>query len=182
MRTQSALLDPKAMAKALRTALKARDIDIPHGVALDIVAAQHGLADWNGLAARLRDTPADEPRFGQTCPLMRIFDEAKAREFYVGFLGFRLDWEHRFGDGLPLYAQVSRAGLALHLTEHHGDASPGSTVFVRMTGIEAYRRELIGRDYGYGRPGIEAAPWGLVMEVVDPFSNRIRFCENQPEG
>lgn len=25
-------------------------------------------------------------------PILRIFDEAKAREFYVGFLGFKVDW------------------------------------------------------------------------------------------
>jgi hypothetical protein len=24
-------------------------------------------------------------------PILRIFDEAKAREFYVGFLGFQVD-------------------------------------------------------------------------------------------
>ena len=34
--------------------------------------------------------------FGKTTPILRIFDEAKAREFYVDFLGFKVDWEHRF--------------------------------------------------------------------------------------
>jgi hypothetical protein len=41
-------------------------------------------------------------------PILRIFDEAKAREFYVEFLGFKIDWEHRFGENSPLYMQVSR--------------------------------------------------------------------------
>lgn len=41
-------------------------------------------------------------------PILRIFDEAKAKEFYFDFLGFRLDWEHRFEEGLPLYMQRSR--------------------------------------------------------------------------
>ncbi len=41
-------------------------------------------------------------------PILRIFDEAKAREFYVDFLGFSVDWEHRFGDNFPQYMQVSR--------------------------------------------------------------------------
>ena len=36
-------------------------------------------------------------------PILRIFDEAKAREFYLDFLGFRLDWQHRFDDHAPLY-------------------------------------------------------------------------------
>lgn len=74
----------------------------------------------------------------ETAPLMRIFDVAKAREFYVDFLGFTVDWEHRFDETAPLYMQVSRAGLVLHLTEHHGDACPGSAVFVRVTGLRDF--------------------------------------------
>jgi catechol 2,3-dioxygenase-like lactoylglutathione lyase family enzyme len=64
----------------------------------------------------------------QAIPIFRIFDVAKAKEFYVGFLGFQVDWEHRFdetagadhrprdlppGDhreGLPLHAPGPRAG------------------------------------------------------------------------
>src|SRR5258708_601878 len=68
--------------------------------------------------------------FSKTIPLFRIFDVGKAKEFYVGFLGFVVDWEHRFEDDSPTYMQVSRGDLLLHLTEHHGDACPGSTVFV----------------------------------------------------
>ena len=40
-------------------------------------------------------------------PILRIFDEAKACEFYIDFLGFMIDFEHRFGDDFPLYMQVS---------------------------------------------------------------------------
>ena len=39
-------------------------------------------------------------------PIFRMFDEAKAREFYIDYLGFEIDWEHRFHDGAPLYMQV----------------------------------------------------------------------------
>jgi len=32
------------------------------------------------------------------------------------------------------------------------------------------------------RPGIERAPWNAdVMEVVDPFGNRLRFKEDLPK-
>jgi catechol 2,3-dioxygenase-like lactoylglutathione lyase family enzyme len=115
----------------------------------------------------------------QTIPILRIFSVEKAREFYVGFLGFTVDWEHRFDPAAPLYMQVSRGGLSLHLSEHHGDACPGSTVFVRMTGLESYHREITAKGYGYMRPGIERAPWNAnVMEVTDPFGNRLRFNED----
>ena len=117
----------------------------------------------------------------QTIPILRIFDVDKAREFYVGFLGFTVDWEHRFDDKAPLYMQVSRGGLVLHLSEHHGDACPGSTVFVRMTGIDEYHREITSKGYGYVRPGVNIAPWNAkLMEVTDPFGNRLRFNEYLP--
>ena len=77
-------------------------------------------------------------------------------EFYLGFLGFTLDWQHRFGDNFPLYAQVSRASVILHLSEHHGDACPGAAVMIHMRGIDDYHRELTARDYRYAKPGIEA--------------------------
>ena len=120
--------------------------------------------------------------FQQTIPLLRIFDVAKARQFYVDFLGFAVDWEHRFEAQLPTYMQVSRAGLTLHLTEHHGDACPGSTVFVWMTGIEAFHREITSRNYSYLRPGIETTFYdSRCVEVIDPFGNRIRFNERLSE-
>jgi hypothetical protein len=172
----------KAMAKALRTSLNHRQIDMPHSAALEIVAAQLGFADWNVLVATLPSATDGEALFERVSPIMRIFDERKAKDFYLSFLGFNLDWEHRFGENFPLYVQVSRAGLTLHLSEHHGDASPGSTAFVTMSGVHAYQKELAGKNYAYMKPGIESHPWGLVMTVTDPFSNRIRFCQPPPAG
>ena len=116
----------------------------------------------------------------QVIPILRIFDEAKAREFYVDFLGFSVDWEHRFEHNMPLYMQVSRGKLVLHLSEHYGDCCPGSTVFVRMTGIEELHQELMAKNYQYLRPDVEIAPWNAkCLEVHDPFGNRIRFNEDQ---
>jgi catechol 2,3-dioxygenase-like lactoylglutathione lyase family enzyme len=118
------------------------------------------------------------PRFDQVIPIVRIFSVAKAREFYVDFLGFTLDWEHRFDASTPAYLQVARGGLVLHLTEHHGDCCPGCTMLVRMAGLDAFHAEITAKGYGYMRPGIERAPWSArVMEVIDPFGNRIRFSE-----
>jgi uncharacterized glyoxalase superfamily protein PhnB len=129
----------------------------------------------------MRNTQATNgPKFYGTRPVMRIFDDAKAREFYVEFLGFTWDWEHRFGDNFPLYAQVSRAGLVIHLSGHHGDATPGSTAVVLTQAVQQYQEELASRDYRFNKPGIEDLPWGLVMTVTDPFSNRIRFTQPKP--
>jgi catechol 2,3-dioxygenase-like lactoylglutathione lyase family enzyme len=42
-------------------------------------------------------------QLGKVTPILRIFDEAKALEFYVDFLGFKVDWQHRFEANFPLY-------------------------------------------------------------------------------
>lgn len=160
----------QAMAEALRAALERRGIALPHADCLEIAVAQ---ATGDGKA----------PCLTSAIPILRILSEEKAKDFYVGFLGFTVDWEHRFGEGFPLYAQVSRSGVRLHLSGHHGDASPGATVFVWMRGIEALHRELLERHDRYGRPGLEPAEWDArVMTVEDPFGNRLRFSEpNRPE-
>lgn len=118
----------------------------------------------------------------QTIPILRIFDVAKAREFYIGFLEFTVDWEHTFDGVTPVYMQISRDGLTLHLSEHHGDCCPGSTVFVWMTGIEGFHREITAKNYGYLRPGLETTFYNAkCVEIIDPFGNRIRFNERLGE-
>jgi catechol 2,3-dioxygenase-like lactoylglutathione lyase family enzyme len=120
--------------------------------------------------------------FEQVVPILRIFDIAKADEFYQGFLGFKVDWDHRFEPDLPLYRQVSRDGLTLHLSEHHGDGSPGARLRVIMKGVEAFHAEIAAKNYRYMRPGLEKTPWGtLETGAIDPFGNLIRFCERISE-
>lgn len=111
-------------------------------------------------------------------PIFRIFDIPKAIDFYCGYLGFQKDWEHRFGENFPLYMQVSRNGLAIHLSEHHGDATPGSAIIIHMSEIRAFHRQLQSSDYRFANPGLETTPWGsLDVTVTDPFGNRIVFSE-----
>jgi catechol 2,3-dioxygenase-like lactoylglutathione lyase family enzyme len=186
--------DAKLMARALRAELAESGLDISHSRALEIVAAQFGLPDWNVLAARIGEAGGNSDgaaAFQGAVPLLRIFDLARAREFYTGWLGMAEDWEHRFGPDFPAYLQVSRSGLILHLTEHHGDASPGATAFVWMRGLDAFHAELAARPNPAMRPGIETWDVGAnaaettrigmrVMEVIDPFGNRLRFAEPVP--
>lgn len=117
------------------------------------------------------------PQVFETAPVFRSFDEAKARQFYIDWLGFSVTFEHRFHPQAPLYMGIQRSGFVLHLSEHHGDATPGSTAFVRMHNIRAFHAEIIARPYANNRPGLDEVPWGIQVEVIDPFGNRIRFCE-----
>lgn len=173
--------DSKAMAKTMRQALAERGVAITHGEALEIVARQFGLASWNILSAQI-DGAGTAPDgggiiFEQAVPIVRIFDVAKANEFYLGFLGFSIDWEHRYGDNFPLYMQISRSGMRLHLSEHAGDATPGGNMCVYMTGIRDLHTELLAQDYRYMKPGLQDEGERLELQVIDPFNNRIRFME-----
>lgn len=168
----------KQMAKRLRADLAKSNQDISHSTALELVAHQLGHKDWNTASALLTHEVAPAGiTFDKSIPILRSFDETKAREFYLDFLGFSVEFEHRFEADLPLYLGITRNGLQLHLSEHHGDASPGSTVFIPMQNIELLRDELQAKRYGYGRPDIVEQGWGKVLEVYDPFGNRLRFCE-----
>ena len=117
-------------------------------------------------------------RLSHIIPVLRSFDEAKAKEFYIDFLAFQVDWEHRFEENFPLYMSVSRDDCVLHISEHHGDCSPGSAVRIATQGLAEYHQELTAKGYKYARPGIETQPWGsLEMTVTDPFGNRLTFAE-----
>lgn len=111
-------------------------------------------------------------------PIFRIFDYAKAIEFYVDWLGFTIDWEDKPKDG-PIYMQVSLQGVVLHLSEHHGDCTPGARIHIEdFAGLKEYHKQLIDKNYKYYRPGLEKASWNskaLTMEVGDPFGNRLTF-------
>ncbi|HEX8816910.1 MAG TPA: glyoxalase superfamily protein [Terriglobales bacterium] len=122
---------------------------------------------------------AESIEFRRTIPILRIFDLATAKEFYLDFLGFSVDWEHRFAPDLPLYMQISRGDLVFHLSEHHGDGSPGAAVFVDMTGLKEFHQEISARHYAHLRPGIERMPWNAdAMGLLDPFGNHLRFTEH----
>lgn len=114
----------------------------------------------------------------QTIPILRIFDEEKAREFYLEFLGMTLDWEHRFDNCAPIYMQVSKMNLVLHLSEHSGDCTPGSKVFINVKHFDLLFNEISSRRYKYNQPTVERAPWGdRIFTVIDPFSNKLLFNE-----
>ena len=121
-------------------------------------------------------------KFHSVVPILRIFDISKAEEFYEGFLGFSVDWDHRFDTNTPLYRQISRGGLILHLSEHHGDGSPGTHVRVMMDGVSEYHQELSSKNYRYMKPGLEGStPDNHEICVMDPFGNQISFCQDSKE-
>ncbi len=140
-------------------------------------ARQRLLACTPGSAAR-QSLSREDPRavkFNRVIPVLRMFDTDKAKEFYVTYLGMTLDWEHRFEPELPLYMQVSRGDLVLHLSEHHGDGTPGTVVYVDTTDVAGLHAELSSKEYPHLRPGLETDEIGTSVSLLDPFGNTLRF-------
>jgi uncharacterized glyoxalase superfamily protein PhnB len=116
-------------------------------------------------------------------PILRIFDYKKAIEFYIDWLGFKINWEHTFDDNTPVYLEIEKDGLIIHLSEHHGDGTPGTNVFVWCNGVEEFQKEIINKKYKYNKPGLEKTFYGsLAVKVIDPFHNQIIFNEKIKES
>ena len=122
-------------------------------------------------------------KLGSVTPILRIFDEQKAREFYIGFLGFMVDFEHRYEPGFPLYMGVSQSGCTLHLSEHFGDGSPGAQVRISAEDIDSFSAGLLAKQYKNAEPcKAKMMPWGTKdLTIVDPFGNRLTFFEKKDE-
>lgn len=111
-------------------------------------------------------------------PILRIFDVAKAKEFYIDWLGFEITFEHQFEPGTPYYIGIKRDELEFHLSEHHGDSVPGVRIFITCNEIKKFFEELQSRPYKYYRPGLHETFYGtLEVSVHDPFGNRLSFNE-----
>jgi uncharacterized glyoxalase superfamily protein PhnB len=110
-------------------------------------------------------------------PTFRILDYQKAIEFYVDFIGFKIDWEHRFGPAQPIYMQISKHGLVLHLTENKRFQT-NVIVFVDTKGIVDFHKELCERNPINDIQEISRTNWKtLQLEIEDPFGNLLRFNE-----
>lgn len=114
----------------------------------------------------------------KSIPVLRMFDVPKAKAFYVDWLGFEIMWEHQFEPDMPYYIGIKRDGVEIHLSEHHGDSTPGTHVFIVCTELHRYLEELQSRPYKYYRPAIERTFYeAWCMTVQDPSGNRLKFNE-----
>ncbi len=110
--------------------------------------------------------------------VLRIFDVANAKEFYIDWLDFKIEWEHQFEENMPYYIGISKDDIQIHLSEHYGDAILGSRVIIVCSEIEKYYAELQSRPYKYYRPDLNTTFYGsLEMAVQDPFGNHLSFNE-----
>ena len=116
-------------------------------------------------------------------PIFRMFDPDMARRFYVDWLGFEVLFEHRFDEDAPLYLGLRRDGFQLHLTEHHGDTTPGTHIRIPVDDIAGFADEIGDQRYRFAHPGRpEMMPWGeKSLTLTDPFGNRLTFFNGETE-
>ncbi len=120
---------------------------------------------------------ANAPTVTAIVPILRSFDEAATRDFYIRYLGFDVTFEHRFDPNAPLYMGLRLGTCELHLSEHYGDATPGAGIRIEMQDVAAYHRTLTERGHPNARPGIQDQEWGWrEVTVKDPSGNRLVFC------
>ncbi|WP_442964383.1 glyoxalase superfamily protein [Pseudomonas sp. KNUC1026] len=127
-------------------------------------------------------TPATETTpsiaFERAVPVLRSFDEAKAREFYLDFLGFSVEFRTPLRSRPALVPGHSPRAAGAAPVRAPRRCMPGATVLIPVQGLEALRDELQGKAYGYARPEIVDQGSGRTLEVADPFGNRLRFYQD----
>ena len=108
-------------------------------------------------------------------PTFRILEYAKSKEFYIDALGFDMDWGHRFGLNEPVYMQISRNGLTLHLSENKRFET-GTIVFVDCNALIELYNELSNRKANIELPQPKRTNWKTIqIEIEDPFGNLLRL-------
>lgn len=102
----------------------------------------------------------------EVIPILRVENADESVSWY-GRLGFEKEWEHRFEPELPAFVSVARGSVRLFLSEHKGDASLDTLIYLRMNKVET-----IAAEFGVQA---EEAPWAREIELRDPDGNRLRI-------
>ncbi len=55
-------------------------------------------------------------------------DWKRIRAFHEAGLSFTVDWMYQFQPDFPVFAQLTREGMSMYLTEHTGDCEVGGAV------------------------------------------------------
>lgn len=101
----------------------------------------------------------------QVIPILRVENAATAVAWYQR-LGFQKESEHRFEPHLPAFVTIVRGNMRLFLSEHKGDARPGTLIYVRVKDVFAVAKEF--------QTAVVEQPWAHEIELQDPDGNRLR--------
>ncbi|RZU38691.1 putative glyoxalase superfamily protein PhnB [Fluviicoccus keumensis] len=109
-------------------------------------------------------------------PQLRITNSEQSLGFYVNGLGFKIDWQHRFGPRYPLFVQLTRQGQTIFLTEHMGDCEVGGAVYFIVQDAGHTLSEFEQHGVVATNP-LSNTSWGTSeFLLTDPDGNRLRFA------
>jgi len=103
-------------------------------------------------------------------PILHVKDGYDTAKWYAR-LGFEVESEHRFAPRMPLYLFLRRGNIRLHLSEHTGDARPGTLLYFYVYDVDSVAAEF----------GIEVKeqPWAREVSLIDTDGNRLRVGERK---
>ena len=108
-------------------------------------------------------------------PQLRMTQADRSLAFYVGQLGFGIDWQHQFEPGLPLFVQLTREGQTIFLSGHAGDCQPGGAVYFWVPDADATYAAFTAQGVQPAK-SIEDTPWNTrEFTLADPDHNLLRF-------
>lgn len=108
-------------------------------------------------------------------PVLRITDAAASFAFYTRGLGFSVDWEYRHEPCFPVFAQLTREGQSICLTEHAGDCQVGGAVYFVVPDVDACYRAFKAAGRVDANPPHDTAWKTRDVVIVDPDGNRLTF-------
>jgi catechol 2,3-dioxygenase-like lactoylglutathione lyase family enzyme len=118
------------------------------------------------------------PSLTRACPILPAPDVRAAAAWYRDHLGFTI---RLLVDG---YGIIERDGIELHFwTCDDRRIAENTSAYVRVDGIEAFRRALPGIAGGGRISALETRSWGMCeFYVWDPSGNLLRFGERIEAG
>ncbi len=116
------------------------------------------------------------PRIESMVPVLGIDDYAAAREHYVEWLGFQVDWEWREAPGEPVIMAISRDAASFMLNEY-ANAMPGSWVTLKVANLAGLVAEWEARRPGAASIVVEPPYEFPSCRIVDPSGNVLHFQE-----
>ncbi len=117
-------------------------------------------------------------------PVLRMLNEEETRKFYVDFLGYQIDWEHRFRDShdSPLYMQIHLGDSVLHLNGHADSESPVAEVRIPVKGLDAFCDYLKEKCQREEKPEVVDPRYSgenQDMNLYDPSGNLLVFWRDK---
>jgi predicted enzyme related to lactoylglutathione lyase len=113
--------------------------------------------------------------FEGVTPILRVRSLSASVDYYVGVLGFKVDWQSP-----GLFGSVSRDRCHIMLSE--GDqGNPGTWVWIGVEDVEPLFEEYTSKGAKIRNPPTNYE-WAYEMQIEDPDGNVLRMgSESKPE-